>query len=142
MNAALMIGGRILLVSIFLVSGWNKAINRPRTAEYIASKGLPLPDILTTLTIALEIVAPLLVIFAAVTIALGIGGTFHVIVERFAVVAALALAAFCVATAFIFHNFWAFDPAQVQNQFNHFMKNIAIAGAFLTIAAAPSTNSA
>jgi putative oxidoreductase len=52
--------------------------------------------------------------------------------------ASLALATFCVATAVIFHNFWTYEDAvQYRNQFNHFMKNIALAGAFLTIAATP-----
>jgi putative oxidoreductase len=122
MNATLMTVGRILLVLIFLISGGNKAMDVAGTAGTIASKGLPQPQVLAALTILLEIGGGLLVIF-----------------NRFAVPAALALAAFCMATAVIFHNFWAWeDAAQYRNQFNHFMKNIALAGAFLTIAAAPA----
>jgi putative oxidoreductase len=121
-NSTLMTVGRILLVLIFLISGGNKAMDVAGTAGTIASKGLPQPQVLAALTILLEIGGGLLVIF-----------------NRFAVPAALALAAFCVATAVIFHNFWAWeDAAQYRNQFNHFMKNIALAGAFLTIAAAPA----
>jgi putative oxidoreductase len=121
-NATMMTVGRILLVLIFLISGGNKAMDVAGTAGTIASKGLPQPQVLAALTILLEIGGGLLVIF-----------------NRFAVPAALALAAFCMATAVIFHNFWAWeDAAQYRNQFNHFMKNIALAGAFLTIAAAPA----
>jgi putative oxidoreductase len=121
-NATLMTLGRILLVLIFLISGANKAMDVAGTAGTIAGKGLPQPQVLAALTILLEIGGGLLVIF-----------------NRFAIPAALALAAFCVATAVIFHNFWAWEDAvQYRNQFNHFMKNIALAGAFLTIAAAPS----
>jgi putative oxidoreductase len=121
-RATLMLVGRILLVLIFLISGANKAMDVPATAGSIASKGLPYPQVLAALTILLEIGGGLLVIF-----------------NRFAVPAAFALAAFCVATAVLFHNFWAFEDAgQYRTQFNHFMKNIAIAGAFLTIAATPS----
>jgi putative oxidoreductase len=123
-TATLMTVGRILLVLIFLISGANKAMDVPGTAGYIASKGLPQPQVLAALTILLEIGGGLLVIF-----------------NRFAMPAALALAAFCVATAVIFHNFWAWEDAvQYRNQFNHFMKNIALAGAFLTIAAMPSSD--
>jgi putative oxidoreductase len=121
-NATMMTVGRILLVLIFLISGGNKAMDVAGTAGTIASKGLPQPQVLAALTILLEIGGGLLVIF-----------------NRFAIPAALALSAFCVATAVIFHNFWTWeDPVQYRNQFNHFMKNIALAGAFLTIAATPS----
>jgi putative oxidoreductase len=124
MRAGLMTLGRVLLVLIFLISGGRKAMDVAGTAGTIAGKGLPYPEIVAALTILLEI-----------------GGALLVIFNRFAAPAALALAAFCVAAAVLFHNFWAFeDPAQYRNQFNHFMKNIAIAGAFLTIAAAPSSN--
>jgi putative oxidoreductase len=121
-RAGLMTVGKILLVFIFLLSGARKAMDVAGTAGTIAGKGLPYPDVLAALTILLEIGGGLLVIF-----------------NRFAVPAALALAAFCLATGVIFHNFWSYEDAgQYRNQFNHFMKNLAIAGAFLTIAATPS----
>jgi putative oxidoreductase len=113
--------GRVLLVLIFLISGANKAMDVAGTAGVIASKGLPQPQVLAALTIMLEI-----------------GGSLLVIFNRFTMPAALALAAFCVATAVTFHNFWTYEEAALyRNQFNHFMKNIALAGAFLTIAATP-----
>jgi putative oxidoreductase len=43
-----------------------------------------------------------------------------------------------VPATLIFHNFWAVDPAQYQNQFNHFMKNLAIIGALVYVMAAGS----
>ena len=123
-RAGLMTVGKILLVLIFLISGARKAMDVAGTAGTIAGKGLPYPDVLAALTILLEIGGGLLVIF-----------------NRFAVPAALALAAFCLATGVLFHNFWSYeDAAQYRNQMNHFMKNLAIAGAFLTIAAAPTTD--
>ena len=36
----------------------------------------------------------------------------------------------------IFHGFWSFEPAQYNNQLNHFLKNLAILGGLLYIAAA------
>jgi len=49
--------------------------------------------------------------------------------------AALILAVFTVVTGFIFHNFWAMDAAQVMVNQIMFMKNLAIAGGFLFVAA-------
>jgi putative oxidoreductase len=37
--------------------------------------------------------------------------------------------------AFAAHRFWTFDAAQYANQMNHFMKNMAIIGGLLFIAA-------
>ena len=53
-------------------------------------------------------------------------------------VAAVALAAFTIAAGVIFHDFWAVDAAQYMNQFNHFMKNLAVAGGLLVLASQPS----
>lgn len=35
----------------------------------------------------------------------------------------------------MFHNFWAVEAAQYQNQFNHFMKNVGIIGGMLYVMA-------
>jgi putative oxidoreductase len=37
--------------------------------------------------------------------------------------------------ALIFHNFWAVDAEQYQNQFNHFFKNVCIMGGMLYVMA-------
>ena len=49
--------------------------------------------------------------------------------------AALALAAFLVPTTFIFHDFWTFAGEARTNQMHHFMKNLAIMGGPLVVAA-------
>jgi len=49
--------------------------------------------------------------------------------------AVVALAAFSLLAGFIFHNFWAVpQPEQMAQQIN-FMKNLAIAGGMLVVAA-------
>ncbi len=104
--------GRILLAAIFLASGIHKLLTPTETQAYIAAAGLPpVPAFWTA---------------AAVEV---IGGTFLLlgVATRFA---ALVLAAFTIAAAAFFHaNFT--DP----NQFNHFMKNLAIAGGLLQVTA-------
>ena len=122
MNPSVLALGRFLLVLFFLIDGATRAMDVGGTASVIASKGLPQPYFLAALSIVVEIGAPLLLIF-----------------NRFTVPASLALAAFCLATAILTHNFWVeVEPGRYLNQFSHFMKNIALAGAFLTIAAMPS----
>jgi putative oxidoreductase len=49
---------------------------------------------------------------------------------------AWALVIFVVAATFLAHRFWEFsDPGQAMNQRNHFLKNFAIAGGLLILAA-------
>ena len=48
---------------------------------------------------------------------------------------ALAILIFIIPVTLTFHAFWAVDPAQVQNQMNHFMKNLTIIGGMLYVLA-------
>jgi uncharacterized membrane protein YphA (DoxX/SURF4 family) len=122
MNSAVMTLGRFLLVLIFLIDGVHKAMDFGGAASAIASKGWAQPHLLATLTILAEV-----------------GGSLLVIFNRFTVPAALALAGVCLATGIFSHDFWVeADPARHADKFNHFMMNIALAGAFLTIAASPA----
>jgi uncharacterized membrane protein YphA (DoxX/SURF4 family) len=122
MNPAVMTLGRFLLVLFFLIEGATKAMDIGGTANVIASKGLPQPYLLAALSIMVEV-----------------GGSLLLIFNRLTVLAALVLAAFCLATGFVFHNFWAeVEAARFMSQFNHFMKYISLAGAFLIVAAMPA----
>ena len=110
--------GRVLLAIMFLLAGISKIGAFAGTSGYIASKGLPMPDVVAALTIAIEIGGSLLLILGFCT--------------RWA---ALALAAFTLLAALIFHNYWAMPAAQQTIQQIMFMKNIAIVGGLLTVAA-------
>lgn len=107
------LAGRILLASIFLISGLGKVADPAGTIGYIADAGLPLPQIAFALAVLVEVV----------------GSVLLVIGFRARLVAG-ALAAFTLAAAFSFH----FDLAD-QNQFIHFMKNVALAGGLLQVVA-------
>ncbi len=112
------LAGRILLGLIFVLSGLSKISGFAGTAGYVAAKGLPLPELLTALTIAIELGGGLALVFGLYT--------------RWA---ALALGAFSVLAAFIFHDFWAVPEAQKMAQNINFMKNLSIAGGMLVLAA-------
>jgi len=105
--------GRLLLAAIFLISGVGKLMNPAGTIGYIGSVGLALPEVAYALAVAVEIAGGLLLVVGYRTRA-----------------AALALAAFTLVAAIFFHSNFA-----DQNQFIHFLKNVAIAGGLLQVAA-------
>jgi len=113
------LAGRILLALIFIMAGWNKIGGFEQTAGYMASKGMPMANILLALTIILELGAGLMVL-------LGIYARWG----------AAALFGFTLLATFIFHNFWAIaDAQQAYMQSLMFMKNLAIMGGLLYVVA-------
>jgi putative oxidoreductase len=105
--------GRILVATIFILSGLSKIGAPAATQGYIAAMGLP---------------APLLAYIGAIVMELG-GGLLLLVGYRTKVVAA-ALAVFSIVTAFVFHHALA-----DQNQMIHFLKNLAMAGGLLQFVA-------
>jgi putative oxidoreductase len=110
--------GRVLMAWLFVPAGWGKIAGFSATAGYIASKGIPLPEVCAALAIAAE---------------LGLG--LMLLVGWKARWAALGLAIFLAVITPLFHNYWAMPEAQVMMQKQAFNKNIAILGGLLVIAA-------
>lgn len=110
--------GRVFLALIFVISGFGKIASFSGVAGYMASKGLPAPQLLLVLAILIEA-----------------GGGLMLILGWQARLAALAIFLFVIPTTLIFHNFWAVDAAQFQNQMNHFLKNVCILGGLLYVMA-------
>lgn len=110
MNNAILFVARLLLAQIFLLAGIGKlGAGYASTQGYMAAMGVP--AILLPLVIALEI-----------------GGGLALIGGFLTRWAALALAAFCLASAAIFHTNFG-DPMQMIM----FMKNLAMAGGLLVL---------
>src|SRR6476469_9197299 len=123
-NAAALIG-RILIALIFVISGFGKIGGFAGVAGYIGAKGLPMPEVLAALTIALEL-----------------GGGILLVIGWKTRIVALLFFLWLIPTTLIFHKFWGIDAAQVQNQFNNFMKNVSIMGAmWLLMAFGPGAHS-
>lgn len=110
------LAGRILIALIFVLSGFSKIAGFEGTVGYIASKGLPLPQLLAIGAILIEL-----------------GGGLMLILGWKAHWAAAAMLVFTALATLIFHNFWAVPPDQAQNQMIHFMKNISIMGGLLYV---------
>jgi putative oxidoreductase len=110
--------GRLLLAALFLPAGIAKIGGYAGTVGYIASKGLPLPEVGALVAIAVEVGGGLALIA-------GFGTRF----------AALGLALFTLAASVVFHNYWAMPADQQMVQQLMFFKNIAVVGGLLTLAA-------
>lgn len=111
--------GRILLALIFVMAGFGKIPGFEQTAGYMASKGLPMVNILLALTIVIEL-----------------GGGLMIMLGLFARYAAAIIFLFCIPVTFIFHDFWNVADAQaayMQQLF--FMKNLAIMGGLALVVA-------
>ena len=110
--------GRTLLALLFIISGYGKIGAFAQTAGYMASKGLPMAEVLLVLTILIEL-----------------GGGLMILVGWQARWAALLLFLWLIPATLMFHNFWGMDAAQMRNQFNHFFKNLCIMGGMLYVVA-------
>jgi putative oxidoreductase len=113
-QAAVALVGRILLAAIFIKSGFGKITGFEGTVGYIASKGLPLPQIGAIVAILVEL-----------------GGGILLAVGFKARWAALAMAIFTLVAGIIFHNYWAVDAAQRMGQEINFWKNLSMTGGLL-----------
>lgn len=107
---------RVLLALMFILAGFSKLTGLEGTAAYIASQGLPAPQLLALLTGLLEV-----------------GGGLLLAIGYQARWAALALALFTLVATFIFHRYWAAPAAQQMVQQLFFLKNLAVAGGLLFV---------
>lgn len=112
--------GRVLLSTIFLLSGFGKVTTFGGTVAYAASAGVPAPKLMIAIAAAAELIGGLSLLLGAFA-RIGAGGLFL----------------FLIPTTIVFHNFWAAPDAQAHlQQFVHFLKNLAIMGGLLMVVAA------
>ncbi|MEO7581210.1 MAG: DoxX family protein [Massilia sp.] len=112
-NSVLPLTGRILMSAIFILSGVGKLAAPAATMGYISAMGLPFPAIGLAGAVAIELLGGLMLAFGWQTRAV-----------------AWVLAGFSIVTGLIFHHAIA-----DQNQMIHLLKNFAMAGGLLHIAA-------
>ncbi|HSU67211.1 MAG TPA: DoxX family protein [Tepidisphaeraceae bacterium] len=109
----LAVPGRVLMSIIFLLSGFMKFSHLNAMASAVH-----MPPALLGLAATVEVVGGL-------SLLLGVWSRWG----------AILLFLFLIPTTFMFHNFWAAPAAQQQDQMAHFLKNLAIMGGLLAIAA-------
>ena len=115
---ALALVGRILLGLIFVQSGFQKLTGYSGLAATLAGKGLPMPEVLAVLTVAIELGAGLLLV-----------------VGWKARWAAFVLFLFIIPVSLTFHNFWTMEGAPAAMNKIQFLKNVSIMGGMLLVAA-------
>ena len=103
------LGGRVLLASLFLLSGVGKIAGYAATAGYMASVGVP--GALLPLVIGTELLGAIAII---------IGWKTRIV--------AFLLAGFTLLSAFVFHSNFANQVEMVM-----FLKNVSIAGGLLLL---------
>ena len=102
--------GRVLIATLFILSGWSKIAGYAGTQAYMQSAGVP------------GGVLPLVIL-------LELGGGLAIVLGLFTRPVALVLAGFSIIAGFLFHH-GADQVSQIM-----LMKNIAIAGGFLFLVA-------
>jgi putative oxidoreductase len=105
--------GRVAMSLIFILAGWGKLLAPAATQAMLASHDLPMVQFAWILAVVVELGGGLAILFGLFTRPVG-----------------LVLAIWCVATALIAHTNFA-----DRNQEIHFLKNMAMVGGFLYVAA-------
>jgi putative oxidoreductase len=108
------LAGRILISIIFIMSGIGKITGFAGTSGWMASKGLPMPDLLLAASIVIEL-------GAAAMIVAGFKARWG----------AAALFLWMIPVTLVFHNYWTYPAAEQQIQSIMFFKNLGLMGGML-----------
>jgi putative oxidoreductase len=119
MSSTILLLGRIMLALIFLLAGIAKLTDWANTERMMADHGMVGISFFLPAAAFLEIAGGLALLTGFATRS-----------------AAFALFLFLIPTTLIFHNFWAYEGSEMQNQMQNFMKNISIMGGLLVLGAA------
>lgn len=113
----LILVARILMMALFIWSGWAKLADFQGTAGYLASIGTPVPQVAAAVAVIMELL---------VGVALLVG----VFVRPLA----LLMALFVLGTGLIGHPFWSMEGADRAMNMTQFYKNLSIMGGLLLLA--------
>jgi putative oxidoreductase len=114
----LLLVGRLLFGGVIAFMGLNHFVQTDQMTGYAQHKGLPAPK--------LSVLAS-----GAVLVLGGLG----IVAGAFPVLAGVAVAGFLLLSAVTMHDFWAVPDEQRQDEMTQFLKNVALAGGALGIAA-------
>ncbi|NIE76213.1 DoxX family protein [Pantoea sp. Tr-811] len=108
---------RVLLMILFLISGWAKLTGFEGTVGYMTSLGAPAPMLAAAVAVVMEF-------FVAIALILGF----------YTRPLALLFALFVLGTALLGHPFWNMvEPERAANM-TQFLKNMSILGGLLVLA--------
>ncbi|BBR53544.1 MULTISPECIES: DoxX family protein [Pseudomonas] len=108
---------RVLLMILFILSGWSKLTGFEGTVNYMSSLGAPAPMLAAAIAVIMEFAVGILLILGFYTRPL-----------------AFLFALFVLGTALIGHPYWNMvDPERSANM-TQFLKNMSIVGGLLLLA--------
>jgi len=110
--------GRVLICLVFVLSGLSKVMAYSMMVGYAASRGLPMANVALGAAAALEILGGLAILAGFQT-----------------KIVAWLLFLFLIPTTLLFHNFWTMQGMERMDNQGHFLKNLAIMGGLLILAA-------
>ncbi|AIN57834.1 DoxX family protein [Pseudomonas soli] len=108
---------RILLMILFVLSGWSKLTGFEGTVGYMTSLGAPAPMLAAAIAVIMELLVGILLILGFYTRPL-----------------ALLFALFVLGTALIGHPFWNMVEPERSANMTQFLKNLSIIGGLLLLA--------
>ena len=111
--------GRVLLGWLFLASSTGiggKLWNHAGFVGYLKNLGAPAPEVSSWIGALVEFVI-------GAALVLGVGTRY----------AALLCALFLIVATVLAHRYWEYPAAQLGNQYNHFLKNLAVLGGALIL---------
>ncbi|MGB9963636.1 DoxX family protein [Halobacterium hubeiense] len=118
----LLLVGRVLFGGVLAFMGLNHFMQTESMTGYAEHKGLPAPKLSVLASGAV-------LVLGGISVAVGV----------LPVIGAVALAGFLAVSALTMHNFWAVPEDQQQDEMTGFLKNAALAGAALAVAASAAT---
>ena len=111
-----LLAARLLLIALYLLSGWSKLTDYSGAVAFMTQVGAPVPALAAAVAIFMEVPVAIAILVGALTRPL-----------------AVLLALYTLGTAFIGHHYWTMTgPAQLDNMI-HFYKNISIMGGLLLL---------
>jgi putative oxidoreductase len=119
MKAAALLAARVLLSAIFLQGAFGKIFGWDGQAAYMRSRGITV------------LVTPLL----AAALVIEAGGVVCLLIGFRARLAATVMFGYLVTLSVLLHGFWSAPAARAGMMQTEFLKNLAIAGGLLALAA-------
>lgn len=114
---AVILVARVLLMILFIMTGWQKLRDFPGTVAYMRANATPWPELSAVVAVAVEFF-------------FGIG----VVLGAWTRVLAVVFVAFTLGTALLGHRYWRLDGEARHANLLNFYKNVSIAGGLLLLA--------
>lgn len=118
MKPFLQLIARVLIATIFLITGFQKLTHFSGTQQMIGHLGIPMASVVAGAATLIEF-----------------GGAVMLILGFQARVTAAIMFLYMIVITVKIHHFWDMPPAAYQDQYIHFLKNVAILGGLLGLAA-------